>query len=149
MVSSGRMLLPTSRLAGLEASEALAELEAQQEEILSRGFDFSNFGSGGSGFSSFFENLFGGGARRRSGSAGFDGFGGGTEYGSQNMRQSTGEMQMNVNIDMYTALLGGEGIIRLSNGSKIKLKIKLERRTEPRFGFVEKDATVVTEHLAI
>ena len=31
---------------------------------------------------------------------------------------------MNVNIDMYTALLGGEGIIRLSNGSKIKLKIK-------------------------
>ena len=88
------------------------------------GFDFSNFGSGGSGFSSFFENLFGGGARRRSGGAGFDGFGGGTEYGSQNMRQSTGEMQMNVNIDMYTALLGGEGIIRLSNGSKIKLKIK-------------------------
>jgi hypothetical protein len=36
MVSSGRMLLPTSRLAGQEASEALAELEAQQEEILSR-----------------------------------------------------------------------------------------------------------------
>ena len=36
MVSSGRMLLPTSRLAGQEVSEALAELEAQQEEILSR-----------------------------------------------------------------------------------------------------------------
>ena len=28
--------------------------------------------------------------------------------------------------DMYTALLGGEGIITLSNGSKIKLKIKPE-----------------------
>ena len=33
---------------------------------------------------------------------------------------------MNVNIDLYTALLGGEGIIKLSNGSKIKLKIKPE-----------------------
>ena len=65
------------------------------------------------------------------GAGGFGGFGGaggsagGNPFeGSQNMRQSTGEMQMNVNIDMYTALLGGEGIIRLSNGSKIKLKIK-------------------------
>lgn len=80
------------------------------------GFDFSNFGSGGSGFSSFFENLFGGGRQR---SAGFD-----ANFGQQNMRQSSGEMNMNVNIDMYTALLGGEGIIKLSNGSKIKLKIK-------------------------
>lgn len=83
------------------------------------GFDFSGFGSGGSGFSSFFENLFGGGARQRQG-AGFSGF----SADAQNMRQSTGEMQMNVNIDMYTALLGGEGIVRLNNGSKIKLKIK-------------------------
>ncbi len=75
------------------------------------GFDFSNFGSGGSGFSSFFENLFGGGARRST-----------RDYSSY----GTGEMNMNVNIDMYTALLGGDGIIRLSNGSKIKLKIKPE-----------------------
>ena len=102
------------------------------------GFDFSNFGSGGSGFSSFFENLFGGGARRsaRSGGSGFSGFSGfggdagadfgASGFGGQNARQSNGEMHMNVNIDMYTALLGGEGIIRLSNGSKIKLKIKHE-----------------------
>ncbi len=109
------------------------------------GFDFSNFGSGGSGFSSFFENLFGGGGRRSSrassgfggfGGSGFGGFGGdagagygaGTDFGTgaQNARQSNGEMHMNVNIDMYTALLGGEGIIRLSNGSKIRLKIKPE-----------------------
>ena len=76
------------------------------------GFDFSNFGSGGSGFSSFFENLFGGGARRST-----------RDYSSS---YGTGEMNMNVNIDMYTALLGGDGIIRLSNGSKIKLKIKPE-----------------------
>ena len=94
------------------------------------GFDFSNFGSGGSGFSSFFENLFGG--RQRSGGnagGGFGGFSGGSGFGGfeqPNTRQSTGEMSMNVNIDMYTALLGGEGIVKLSNGSKIKLKIKPE-----------------------
>lgn len=87
------------------------------------GFDFSQFGSGGGGFSSFFENLFGGGRSRASqGGAGFGGFGG---FG-QDASRSNGEMDMNVNIDMYTALLGGEGIIKLSNGSKIKLKIKPE-----------------------
>ena len=117
------------------------------------GFDFSNFGSGGSGFSSFFENLFGGRGRRSGSNAsgGFGGFGGGSGFGGfggnagagygagpdfgtggcgggcgQNARQSNGEMNMNVNIDIYTALLGGEGIIKLSNGSKIKLKIKPE-----------------------
>ena len=108
------------------------------------GFDFSGFGGGG-GFSSFFENLFGGGRARGSQGAGFGGFGGfggvgagfgaGAEYGTggcnggcdgHNARTNTGEMNMNVNIDMYTALLGGEGIITLSNGSKIKLKIKPE-----------------------
>ncbi len=117
------------------------------------GFDFSQFGGGGGGFSSFFENLFGGGRARRpadaygsggfgcfGGNAGAGGFGGNAGYGAgpdfgtggcgggcgQNARQSNGEMNMNVNIDMYTALLGGEGIIKLSNGSKIKLKIKPE-----------------------
>ena len=105
------------------------------------GFDFSNFGSGGSGFSSFFENLFGGRGRGRSagGFGGFGGFGGnaGADFGAGgcnggcggNARQSTGEMNMNVNIDMYTALLGGEGIVKLSNGSKIKLKIKPETQS--------------------
>ena len=42
------------------------------------------------------------------------------------MRQNTGEMNANVNIDLYTALLGGEVIIQLGNGSKIKLKVKPE-----------------------
>ena len=40
------------------------------------GFDFSSFGGGGGGFSSFFENLFGGGRARGSQGAGFGGFGG-------------------------------------------------------------------------
>ena len=42
------------------------------------------------------------------------------------MRQNTGEMNANVNIDLYTALLGGEVIIQLGNGSRIKLKVKPE-----------------------
>lgn len=41
------------------------------------------------------------------------------------MRHS-GEMNANVNIDLYTALLGGDIIIQLSNGQKLKLKIKPE-----------------------
>ncbi len=101
------------------------------------GFDFSNFGGAGGGFSSFFETLFGGGNRAYSArSGGYGGYHGAGSYGAgpdfgtggcgQNARQSNGEMNMNVNIDMYTALLGGDGIVTLSNGSKIKLKIKPE-----------------------
>lgn len=80
------------------------------------GFDFSNF-SGGGGFSSFFQDLFG------------SGFGGGRSSARGHARTSTGEMNANVTIDLYTALLGGEVIIQLSNGSKIKLKVKPE--TQP------------------
>ena len=78
------------------------------------GFDFSNFtrGGGGGGFSSFFENRFGGGAR------GTSGFGG---YGRQ--QQQPQESQASVQIDMYTALLGGEVMIQVGT-SKLKLKIK-------------------------
>ena len=86
------------------------------------GFDFSNFGGGGgSGFSSFFEQLFGGSRRRGGGqSAGFGagGFGG--------AGQSSGDTNASVDIDLRTALLGGDVIIQLGNGSKIKLKVKPE-----------------------
>lgn len=70
------------------------------------GFDFSSFGGGG-GFSSFFENLFGG--RRQS--SGFS-------------RQQPQEAQASVHIDMYTALLGGDVIVSLSDGRKLRLKVK-------------------------
>ena len=74
------------------------------------GFDFSGFGSGG-GFSDFFQNLFGNmGGRRQHASA----------------RTSTGEMNAKVNIVLYTVLLCGEVIIQISNGSKIKLKVRPE-----------------------
>lgn len=80
------------------------------------GFDFSMFtnGGGSGGFSSFFEQIFGRKASRSGGSG---------------RRSGSGEMNANVNIDLYTALLGGEVILSLSNGSKVKLKVKPE--TQP------------------
>ena len=80
------------------------------------GFDFSGYGEGGEGFSSFFQDLFGGGAHFRT--AGFG-------YGTQG-RPDSGQMEAKVNIDLYTALLGGEITIQLSNGQKLKLKVKPE-----------------------
>jgi len=75
------------------------------------GFDFSSFtGGGGGGFSSFFENLFGGASAGRRGG----GFG----------MQQPMETQASVNIDMYTALLGGDIIVAVSDGRKLKLKVK-------------------------
>ncbi len=74
------------------------------------GFDFSGFGNGG--FSSFFQDLFGTmGERHRS------------QAGTQ---QNFGDMNANITIDLYTALLGGQVVVQLSNGSKIKLNVKPE-----------------------
>ena len=78
------------------------------------GFDFSSF-SGSGGFSSFFQDLFGGTGRTRT--------------TKKTARPNVGEMTANVNIDLYTALLGGEIIVQLSSGAKLKLKIKPE--TQP------------------
>lgn len=79
------------------------------------GFDFSNF-KGGGGFSSFFEQIFGG--AHRSGSSRQQGYGG--------TRQSTGEMQANVDISLRTALLGDDVVLSLKDGSKVRLRIKPE-----------------------
>lgn len=73
------------------------------------GFDFGNMGRGG--FSSFFQDLFGGGSRSRKWQGGFGG-------------RASGDAEAEVGIDLYTALLGGEVFIRLANGSRIKLKVK-------------------------
>lgn len=89
------------------------------------GFDFSSFSSGGGagGFSDFFENLFGRKGQQGGGFGGFQGFGG------SSARTHSGEMSANVTIDLYTALLGGEVILSLSNGQKVKMKVKPE--TQP------------------
>jgi curved DNA-binding protein len=98
------------------------------------GFDFSQFTSGG-GFSSFFEDLFGRKGQQGGGFGGFQGFGGGkrgsysSAGGSYSGREYSGEMNATVSIDLYTALLGGEVMITLSNGQRVKMKIKPE--TQP------------------
>ena len=74
------------------------------------GFDFSQFGGAG-GFSSFFEDLFGGGMHGA--------------RSSMHMNQADYDMQATVSIDMYTALLGGE-ILLQTQGGKLKLKVKPE-----------------------
>jgi curved DNA-binding protein len=96
------------------------------------GFDFSSF-SGGGGFSSFFEDLFGRKGQQGGGFGGFQGFGGRSRSsgfsGNAGQRTHSGEMNANVTIDLYTALLGGEIIVTLSNGQKLKLKIKPETQS--------------------
>jgi curved DNA-binding protein len=79
------------------------------------GFDFSSF-NGGSGFSSFFENLFGG----------MHGRGAGQSTGWQ--QSAPQDTQASVNIDMYTALLGGDVVLSL--GSQ-KLRLKVKPGTQP------------------
>lgn len=81
------------------------------------GFDFSSFGGGG-GFSSFFENLFGGGAGRARSH-----FGGGFA-GDHGM--DTGDLEAEIAVDLYTAMLGGEVLVQLGDGTKVKLKVKPE-----------------------
>ena len=99
------------------------------------GFDFSSF-SGGGGFSDFFENLFGRKGQQGGGFGGFQGFSsGGSGFGGfsggtgRQARTNSGEMNATVSIDLYTALLGGEVMITLSNGSKVKMKIKPETQS--------------------
>ena len=38
----------------------------------------------------------------------------------------SGDVNAHVEIDLYTALLGGDVVVQLSDGSKIKLKVKPE-----------------------
>ena len=87
----------------------------RQADQMGGGFvDFSNFSKGGGrgGFSSFFESLFG------------QGFQGGSPFDTFSGQQRPMESQASVSIDMYTALLGGEVIVSLQTGTKLKLKIK-------------------------
>ena len=74
------------------------------------GFDFSSFKGGSGGFSSFFEQIFG------------------QQRGKSGAQRKTnrGEMTAVVDIDLYTALLGGEVILSLSNGTKVRMKVKPE-----------------------
>lgn len=76
------------------------------------GFDFSQFTNGSGSFSSFFEDLFG-----KAQSHG--------RQGASHMYADPNayDAHATVNIDMYTALLGGD-IILQTQGGKLKLKVK-------------------------
>ena len=74
------------------------------------GFDFSSF-SGGGGFSSFFQDLFGGGM-----------------HNARAYREEPRNTQATVTIDMYTALLGGDIMVTTGTGERLKLKVKPETR---------------------
>jgi len=74
------------------------------------GFDFNSFGNGG--FSSFFQDLFGNSTKARS--------------SRRSQRTGVGDMNANVTIDLFTAMLGGEVIIQTSTGCRLKLKVKPE-----------------------
>ena len=81
------------------------------------GFDF-NFGGQGGGFSDFFEQLFGGAfGSRTSGRRTSQGF------QSANIRK-TADVEAEVPIDVFTAMLGGEIVLQTPLGTKLKMKIK-------------------------
>ena len=73
------------------------------------GFDFSQF-TGGGNFSSFFQDLFGGG--------------GGSPFRSQ-----PHDTEANITIDMYTALLGGDVVVTTGTGDRLRLKVKPETQS--------------------
>ena len=75
------------------------------------GFDFSSFSSGGGGFSSFFQDLFGGMGSHRT------------------YQEKPTSTQATVTIDLYTALLGGTIMVTTGTGERLKLKVKPE--TQP------------------
>jgi len=75
------------------------------------GFDFSQF-SGSGGFSSFFQDLFGG-------------MGGHATH----VHRAPQNTEANITIDLYTALLGGDIMVTTGTGERLKLKVKPE--TQP------------------
>ena len=113
------------------------------------GFDFSQFTSGsGGGFSDFFESLFGRKGRQGGGFGGFQGFSSSGAGFDHQQRAHSGEMNATVSIDLYTALLGGEVMITLSNGQKVKMKIKPETQPGTKYVSAARDMTAETEPLA-
>lgn len=81
------------------------------------GFDF-NFGGQGGGFSDFFEQLFGGAFNSRT-----TGRRTSQSYNSASTRKSA-DLEAETQIDVFTAMLGGEIILQIPSGTKLKMKLK-------------------------
>ena len=86
----------------------------------------------GGGFSSFFQDLFGGGAR------------GGFKRGTTYRKPAPQEREVELSIDIYTALLGGEVVVMLPEGRKIKLKVKPYTQDGTKVKIKGKDNSVDT-----
>ena len=56
-------------------------------------------------------------------------------------------MNASVNIDLYTALLGGEVIIQLGNGQKLKLKVKPETQNGTKVRLRGKGYDIKKNHM--
>lgn len=76
------------------------------------GFDFGNIRS--DGLSSFFQDLFGRGDNGVKSS----------KFNHKSSSNVSGDKNVSIDLDFYTAILGGEVIISLSRGNKVKLKVK-------------------------
>lgn len=76
------------------------------------GFDFGNIRS--DGFSSFFQDLFGRGDNGAKSS----------KFNHKTSSNVSGDRNVSIDLDFYTAILGGEVIISLSRENKVKLKVK-------------------------
>lgn len=76
------------------------------------GFDFNSFSS--EGFSSFFQDLFGMKEKRQNAEM----------YMGHPKSEKVADRKIKINLDFYTAILGGEIILSLSPNKKIKLKVK-------------------------
>lgn len=98
--------------------------------------DFSRFAEGNGDFSSFFEDLFGGEYSNA-----------GEARGNRFRAAASGEMNVQVDIDLYTALLGGELILQTKagklklhvqpctqNGAKVRLRGKGYQRADGTYG---------------
>jgi len=78
-------------------------------------FENFNFRAGGNGFSDFFEQLFG-----------FSGGAGKARGGRRTSSRSatSGDMLSSVQIDMFTAVLGGDVIVQIPSGTKLRIHIR-------------------------
>lgn len=103
------------------------------------GFDFSNLG-GGSGFSDFFEQLFGGFSGARS------------SRQRQQARRGAPSPTAEISIDAFTAMLGGSVIVQLPTGRKVRLNIKPGTQPESKLRLKGKEGepdTVLVIHVTI
>lgn len=105
-------------------------------------FDFSSFGrgSGGSGFSDFFEQLFGGFSGAR------------TSRQRQQCRRGCSSPEASINVDAFTAMLGGSVIVQLPSGRKVRINIKPGIQPESKLRLKGKDGEpdiVLAIHITI